>query len=301
MRSMTAYGFARSETQAAVLEIDIRGVNNRNLDINLRIPENLRFTEPHLRELVSSTVIRGKVELRINYSTSASHTCKDLDPAKLTAIAQQLQLARSYIPDLQAPTFSDLLEPGSTRPTLEQDVWLPICMQVCQQALEQFDAARVREASRLGQNMLGLNKAIKTICQSLAKQMPLLLVQQQERLQQRLTEALTAINPAGYANISGPELSARITQEVSLFGQRVDIAEELTRLDSHTTELAEIFSAPEVAKKQAFGKRIDFLCQEMLREANTLGSKAGSLEITNAAIDLKLLIEQIREQAQNIE
>lgn len=131
--------------------------------------------------------------------------------------------------------------------------------------------------------------------------MPQLLAEHREKLATKLRESLEAAFPGGFAHISGAELTERVAQEAGLFALRIDVAEELSRLRSHLEELRHLLGEGGGKGKGSAGKRLDFLFQEMNREANTLGSKAGSLEVTRAAMDLKLLIEQMREQAQNIE
>lgn len=131
--------------------------------------------------------------------------------------------------------------------------------------------------------------------------LPQLLAEHREKLATKLRESLEAAFPGGFAHISGAELTERVAQEAGLFALRIDVAEELSRLRSHLEELRHLLGEGGGKGKGSAGKRLDFLFQEMNREANTLGSKAGSLEVTRAAMDLKLLIEQMREQAQNIE
>ena len=172
-----------------------------------------------------------------------------------------------------------------------------------------MSAGRLREGQRLAQAMLETARQINLIAIDVEQKMPVLLALQKERLAQKLRETIQNAFPSGFTHISGPELSERLASESSLFALRIDVAEELARLKSHLTELEFLLqnSPPSSAKSKnnkprgSAGKRLDFLFQEMNREANTLGSKAGSLEMTQAAIDLKLLIEQMKEQAMNIE
>ena len=302
IRSMTAFGTARLDSDAGSINIEIRSVNNRFLDLTLRIPEDLRFTESRMRELVGKHAIRGKVEVKLSYAAIDREALRPIDVTALQALAEQLQQARQIIPDLPAPTLADLPRQGTARGGLDPDAWMPLCEQACTQALEEFSAARLREGERLAQAMLSMADEIDTIVARVETELPTLVQQHQDRVAQRLREALETVSPEGYTAISGAELTARIAQEASLFGLRVDVAEELTRLRSHQQELREILSGVHASSKRGgSGKRLDFLFQEMNREANTLGSKAAALSVTQAAIDLKLLIEQMREQAQNIE
>jgi uncharacterized protein (TIGR00255 family) len=182
-----------------------------------------------------------------------------------------------------------------------------MCLEATDVALAELQAAREREGQRLAGIMLESASEVAAIVDQVERNLPAILAEHQEKLGNKLRDALQAASPEGYAQISGPELSARIAQEASLFSLRIDVAEELARLRSHIAELQHLLQSKEAAvqagsrKSGSAGKRLDFLFQEMNREANTLGSKASALSVTRAAIDLKLLIEQMREQAQNIE
>ncbi|HET8597972.1 MAG TPA: YicC/YloC family endoribonuclease [Castellaniella sp.] len=301
IRSMTAYGASRLEAEPGALAVEIRSVNNRFLDLNLRIPEDLRFAEVLVREMTGRHVLRGKVELKLSYSAAGQDALRPFDEQAVRALADQLAWARRHIPDLPAPTLGELPREGLAREGLDAEIWQPLCEQACAQALQEFQAAREREGARLAQAMLAMADEIAVIVERVQESLPELVQQHQDRVAQRLREALQAASPEGFSAISGAELTARIAQEASLFGLRVDVAEELTRLRSHLAELRDILGGRHPSATRGSGKRLDFLFQEMNREANTLGSKAAALAVTQAAIDLKLLIEQMREQAQNIE
>ncbi|MGB6241275.1 MAG: YicC/YloC family endoribonuclease [Castellaniella sp.] len=301
IRSMTAYGASRLEAEQGVLAAEVRSVNNRFLDLNLRIPEDLRFAEGAVRELVNRHALRGKVEIKLSYSVVERDALRPFDEAAVQALAGQLAWARRHIPDLPAPTLAELPREGLARSGLDAAIWQPLCEQACTQALKEFQAAREREGARLAQAMLQMAEDITDIVDRVQAELPELVRQHQDRIAQRLREALLAASPEGFSAISGAELTARIAQEASLFGLRVDVAEEITRLRSHLQELRDILNGAHASATRGSGKRLDFLFQEMNREANTLGSKAAALTVTQAAIDLKLLIEQMREQAQNIE
>lgn len=301
IRSMTAFGTSRLESGAGALSVEVRSVNNRYLDLNLRLPDDLRFAESRIRELLGGFVVRGKIELKLNYALAEAQGLRPFDLPALQSLSLQLAQARTLIPDIPAPALSELPREGALRGDLDSDIWLPMCEQACMLALGEFAANREREGSRLAQAMLELAGAVRHIVDQVESELPELVTQHQERIAQRLRDALLAASPEGFSAISGAELTARIAQEASLFGLRVDVAEELTRLRSHLQELEGILSDQHGQKSRGSGKRLDFLFQEMNREANTLGSKAAALSVTRAAIDLKLLIEQMREQAQNIE
>jgi uncharacterized protein (TIGR00255 family) len=310
IRSMTAFGSARAQSAQGTLTLEFRSVNNRFLDLNFRLPEDLRIMEGAVRERVGQAITRGKVDIRANYSRTANPAVKTIDAAYLRVIAEQLNAAREVIPDIDPPRISDLLNGSneSENDPLDPDIWLAMCVEACNQALSDFQAAREREGERLAAMMLDCADQAIHIIGRVEDDLPALLAGHQQKLTDKLRNALVAVSPEGFTHISGAELSARIAQETSLFSLRIDVAEELSRLRSHIAELQRILTAGQPAagadsKKGArgAGKRLDFLFQEMNREANTLGSKASDLSVTRAAIDLKLLIEQMREQAQNIE
>lgn len=300
IRSMT--GFANAQVQSAhgTLALELRSVNNRHLDLNFRLPEDLRIAEAPLRERLARELRRGKIDIRANYSAKQDPRLRRLDEDLLHAVAEQLAMARRHIPDLQAPGLHDLLalEPRTDAAGPAPEILVESCLQACELALAELQAAREREGARLAAMMAECGARMKELVTSVEAQLPELLAEHAEKLASRLREALESAWPAGFAHISGEELSARIAQETSLFSLRIDVAEEVSRLRSHLEELDLIIGTPHAG---AVGKRLDFLFQEMNREANTLGSKSANILVTRAAIDLKLLIEQMREQAQNIE
>lgn len=305
IRSMTAFGSAKAETEFGSLTIEIRSVNSRFLDLNFRLPEDLRMVEAALRERVTRAIARGKVEVRASFARKFAAESAMLDTEGLHRVAALLKAAREVLPDVPAPRLSELL--AGTNEGLDPEIWTPMATEACTRALVDLQASREREGQRLAEIMQQCASGMNTIIQQVETELPVILEEYQQKLAQRLRDALLAANPDGFALITGQELSARIAQETSLFSLRIDVAEELARLRSHIAELEHILNDDDQAqtgsprKGGSAGKRLDFLFQEMNREANTLGSKAGALSMTRAAIDLKLLIEQMREQAQNIE
>lgn len=306
IRSMTAFGSAKAETGHGSLTIEIRSVNSRFLDLNFRLPEELRMLETPLRELISREIARGKVDVRASYARKATQDAAVLDVAALSRVAELLAAARETIPDVQPPRLVDLLAGANGNEPLDPDAWAAMAGDAGTRALADLQSTREREGRRLGEMMVECAQSMGRIVQEVEASLPVILEEHQQKLAQRLRDALLAASPEGFALISGEELSARISQEASLYSLRIDVAEELSRLRSHIAELEHILTAPagqpaRAGKGGSAGKRLDFLFQEMNREANTLGSKAGALSMTRAAIDMKLLIEQMREQAQNIE
>lgn len=307
IRSMTAFANTRTELEFGAITMEIRSVNNRYLDLHLRLPEELRFSEATIRELLGQSLQRGKVELRVNFQRAFSADNNQLNPTLLAQLAAQLTAARAVIPDIPAPRLSEVIALNNQEQGLDHVAWLPAIQQNLRAALNDLDNAKLREGQRLADVMLDVASQMEQLVDEVETHLPELLAEHQQKITTRLTESLNAISPDGFAQISGEELSTRIAHESSLFSMRIDVAEEITRLRSHIKELSHILSTGNTAQKSSrtrqgsIGKRLDFLFQEMNREANTLGSKAGSIDVTRAAIDLKLLIEQLREQAQNIE
>lgn len=310
IRSMTAFGSARAQSAQGTLTLEFRSVNNRFLDLNFRLPEDLRIVEGVIREKLGQAITRGKVDIRANYSRNVNPAVKTIDTAYLKVLAEQLDAARQVIPDIDPPRINDLLNGSSEsgNDPLDPEIWTAMCAEACDHALSDFQAAREREGERLAAMMLGCADQATHIVAQVEEELPTLLADHQQKLTNKLRDTLEAVSPEGFIHISGAELSARIAQETSLFSLRIDVAEELSRLRSHIAELRRILTKGGAANEadlkkgaRGAGKRLDFLFQEMNREANTLGSKASDLSVTRAAIDLKLLIEQMREQAQNIE
>lgn len=249
--SMTAFGSARAETEHGTLNIELRTVNSRFLDINIRLPDELRVLEGQVREQIGRYVHRGKIDVRLGYSRNDEQLAQNLDTAQLAHLAGLLATAREYIPDVAAPRLHELLQGTSEQQdkTLDADVWTAMCLQAGEQALEQLQSARRREGQRLAQMMLAAADEMSAIVDSAEQRLPQLVQAHHEKITARLREVLEAASPQGFSQISGAELSARIAQEASLFSLRNDIAEELARLRSHLTELQHLLSERSDAKK----------------------------------------------------
>lgn len=309
IRSMTAFGSARADLEQGSVALEFRSVNSRFLDLYFRLPDDLRHLESPLRELLTANLGRGKVEVRVSYTRNASADLNRLDPQWLQTLAEQLQAARQVLPEISAPRLAELFNwPGQrNNDTMDPQTWGAAGMEAARQALAQLQDARAREGERLAAMMRDCAAGIEKIVGEVEQHLPQLLADHRERLAGKLRESVESAFPGGFTHITGPELSERLAQEANLFALRIDVAEELSRLRSHLAELVHILEDTQDGAKGgkrsagSAGKRLDFLFQEMNREANTLGSKAGSVDITRAAMDLKLLIEQMREQAQNIE
>ncbi|MFW8564729.1 YicC/YloC family endoribonuclease [Orrella sp. 11846] len=298
MQSMTGFGTGRAQGDPGTVTLEIRSVNSRYLDVSFRMPEELRYAEMSMRDLISRAIRRGKIEVRASYVRSAENEAQMISPSTLAAVRDTYLNARETLPELQAPTMSDLLQwPDNNRAQTDPLAWVALCQQACRTALTELRANRLREGERLAVVMQGLARQVDEKVSALTDRLPELMALQQDRLATRMRDVLEQAAPL--SQISPSELSERIHAEASLFSLRSDVAEELDRLRSHLAELEVILE--DTTDAGGHGKRLDFLLQEMNREANTLGSKAAHLDITRTAMDLKLLVEQLREQIQNIE
>ena len=318
--SMTAFGQGKMTAEFGLVTLEIKTVNSRYLDLLFRMPDEMRMAEQPIRERLSASLARGKVEIRASFTRPGGSQDQPLSETSMQRLATQLAQVRKILPDTESPRFHEVLNLAAGAQTqTEPEEWAQACLNALEPALAQLLDGRNREGARLAQMMLGTAKQVASIVAEVETNMPVLLATQRDKLAQKLKETIHNAFPTGFSHITGAELSERIASESSLFALRIDVAEELARLKSHLSELEFLLSEtttvatkpkkgvkPTSAKLSSVqtgsaGKRLDFLFQEMNREANTLGSKAGSLEMTRAAIDLKLLIEQMREQAMNIE
>ena len=284
--SMTGYAVAARELEHAVLNLELRSVNHRYLDIQFRLPDELRAIEPALRETLAARLNRGKVECRISYTPTPGRKGNELDETLLAQLVTLNARVRAALPQVRELTVADVLRwPGMLgSDTLDIDALRAVCRELLESVLQEFTVTRAREGEKLKAMLLERATAVGARIAEVAPRMPQIIAGFQEKLASRLKEAL--------ANAD----EDRIRQEVALFANKIDVDEELTRLATHLTELRRILD-----QGGAVGKRLDFLMQELNREANTLGSKAADISVTQVAMELKLLIEQMREQIQNIE
>ncbi|MCD6733509.1 MAG: YicC family protein [Burkholderiaceae bacterium] len=291
---MTGYALATRDTLAGQVSVEIRSVNSRFLDLAFRIPDELRLVEPALRELIAGAVQRGKVECRVGFRALArSEDEPQLDARVLAQVAALARRVAEAVPHAAPPGVSDILRwPGLLGEPASADALAPEVLAAARLALDEFVASRAREGDKLAAFLRERAAGICTIIEPLRQRSPELLAAWQARLVERLRAALEQTE----APVPMEETMARVRQEVTAYGLRIDVAEELSRLQAHVDELRRILDAGGPA-----GKRLDFLMQEFNREANTLGSKAAAIDLTGASIELKVLIEQMREQVQNIE
>lgn len=307
MRSMTGFGSGQAQGDSGSVTIEIRSVNSRYLDLQFRLPDELRQAEMPLREHISQHLGRGKVDVRANYTRAQVKNPQHYSETHLRHIELTYLHIKQHVPSVSAPSLADITQwPDPTRLPSDLSLWTPLCVAATQIAVSQLIAVRSREGQRLATIIGEQAQQVHTIVGELRSQLPVLLQAQHARLATRLREAMAQAFPAGVAHISAQEIVQRLAIEASLLALKADVSEELDRLATHLKALQTIVGAanmdtPVATNQKATGKRLDFLFQEMNREANTLGSKSVNSDMTQAAMDLKLLIEQMREQIQNIE
>jgi len=313
MRSMTGFGTGQASGEPGTVAVEIRSVNSRYLDLQFRLPDELRQAEMPMREALSRSLVRGKIEVRASYARAQPRLEQQFPPQRLIEIESVYRHIQRHVPDVSPPTLTDITQwPDPQKPLNDVSLWTPLCMTATQTAIEELIDVRSREGARLAQIIKAQAQTVQTTVSALRDRLPELLQAQSERVAGRLKEALTQAFPSGLEHISGQEIAERLTTEASLIALKADVAEELDRLTTHVQELESMIGLSDTAPgrpgngkqrqgKQGQGKRLDFLFQEMNREANTLGSKSVNGEMTQTAIELKLLIEQMREQIQNIE
>ena len=304
--SMTGYASATREiavpgiSAGTSVSVELRTVNSRFLDLNFRMPEEVRVCEPTLREMLVSKLSRGKVDIRINLQRSEqTPNVGALNSEVLQQLAKLEQAVTDAFPGVERMRTGEILRwPGVLAESgASADVLRDAVLACGKQAIAELIDVRGREGAQLGAMLLGNVTEMEAILQRITPLVPELIAKHQQKIVERLQEALGLAAPDGVATIvSREEIAERIRQEVTMYGIRIDIAEELSRLTAHLNETRHV-----IEKGGKVGKRLDFMMQELNREANTLGSKAAAKELADASMTLKLLIEQMREQVQNLE
>ena len=285
--SMTAFARVQHQGEENHLICEMRSVNHRYLEINLHVPEAFRLLEMPIRELIRQFIKRGKIECMIRFQSSA----KALSSLSINeALAKELCLASEKIAEfLKNPAEinpSDILHFQGVLISPEADAKKnqDEIFHIINLAIKELLFARAREGEELKQLFLQRMDLIQIELAKVRERLPKIIQDQHERLRNRLAEAKLELD------------SGRVEQEIVVFAQKVDVAEEIDRIEMHITEVRRVLLQEEPA-----GRRLDFLLQELNREANTLGSKSVDTVLTHAAVEMKVLIEQVREQVQNIE
>ncbi|MEZ5543919.1 MAG: YicC/YloC family endoribonuclease [Lysobacteraceae bacterium] len=287
IRSMTAFASAERATAWGVLGAEMRAVNHRYLEFSLRAPEDLRGLEPAIRELVAARVSRGKVEMSLKLKAPGSASARELrlNDELLDRLSRAAQLLAGNFPHFHV-NFTDLLNyPGVVEQDASDTSGLHAeTLALVETAIAEFTAAREREGGKLADVLRERLAGIEAICAQVKQWLPEIRAGLRARLDARFKELGGALDPS------------RVEQEFVLWLQKLDVDEELDRLKTHIAEAHRVLGL-----KEAVGRRLDFLMQEFNREANTLGSKSVDARTSGAAVELKVLIEQMREQVQNLE
>ncbi|WP_277186093.1 YicC/YloC family endoribonuclease [Caballeronia sp. BR00000012568055] len=311
--SMTGYASATREVVAAAagsnggagssigVSVELRTVNSRFLDLNFRMPEDVRVTEPQLREMLMNKLSRGKVDIRINLNrVEQTANAGALNRDALTQLATLERAVLDIFPDAERMRTGEILRwPGVLAESNVSPEALREAVLACgKQAIADLIDVRAREGAALGKVLIDNVTEMEAIVARITPLVPELIAKHQQKIVERLQDALGIATTDGATSSSVPreEIAERIRQEVTMYGIRIDIAEELQRLTAHLTETRHVLQ-----KGGKVGKRLDFMMQELNREANTLGSKAAAKELADSSMTLKLLIEQMREQVQNLE
>jgi uncharacterized protein (TIGR00255 family) len=282
-------GFARSEraTTAGLLAWELRSVNHRYLEVSLRLPEELRALEGDIRRTIGTAARRGKVEATCYLRpVAAAGRELTLDDALLDRLVEHALSVRRRLGDAGRIGAMDLLRwPGVVREAERDTTQLgPAALALLGETLAAFSDSRAAEGERIAEMLSSRARAVARLVDGVAMRLP----DVQARIRAKMSERLAALGSEG-----NPE---RLEQEIAILVQKMDVAEELDRLKSHVTELTNTLGSGD-----AVGRKLDFLMQEFNREANTLASKSQDVETTRSAVELKVLIEQMREQVQNVE
>jgi uncharacterized protein (TIGR00255 family) len=306
--SMTGFGNASQRAQSATPEgsaeagrgsaetgavtVDIRSVNGRFLDLSLRLPDEARHLEPALRELVNQQFKRGKIELRLSLETGASRSTGAPQAEQLMQLARIQSQVQDWLPQAGPLSVGEILAwcRGGSSSRLDDDTLLACA----RQALVQLGEARAREGERLAAILMERVQRLRELAVQAGPLVPQVVAKQQQRFLERWQAAIEAAGSA--SSLSPEQIAERALNEAAAYAIRIDVAEELGRLAAHLDEITRL-----LAKGGEVGKRLDFLIQELHREANTLGSKSAALELTQISVDMKVAIEQMREQVQNLE
>lgn len=285
IRSMTAFASAERSTPWGTLGCELRAVNHRFLEVGVRLPDDLRAAEPGLRERIAARLSRGKLDLSLRLRSDDSAQSLALDTARVSRLSALGLDLQAYFPQMRVEMTELLKFPGVLRSqAAEPEAMHAEALALLEEVLDQFIEAREREGGKLAAAILDRVDAIARHAAEARTLMPAIRAGQRQKLENRLADLPQPLDPG------------RFEQELVLALQKLDVDEELDRLDSHIAELRRVLK-----QKEAVGRRLDFLLQEFNREANTFGSKSVDARTSALAVELKVLIDQIREQSQNIE
>ena len=292
--SMTGYANAASEAadSAAAVTVEARSVNGRFLDLALRLPDELRGLEPALRELLTATFRRGKIEVRVATSRESESAVPMPTSEQLNRLAHHQSSIQGWLPQARELSVNEILhwcKGGGPTAKLDEPA-----LEAAKRCIEGLREARAREGERLTAILMERVARLKELAAQARPLVPAVVERQQARFIERWNEALATVQ-AG-SSIPAQTLNERALAEATSFAIRIDVAEELGRLGAHLDEITRLLKTG-----GELGKRLEFLIQELQREANTLGSKSAALELTSISVEMKVAIEQMREQVQNVE
>ncbi len=285
--SMTAFAQARDDTECGEISCELRTVNHRYLEINPRLPEELRQFEPAIRDLLAKRIKRGRVDCTMRIQPQFGNSQQlAMDDALVAALISLASDVRQQGGDVEPIRVVDILRwPGVMKtPQIDSEQLQAAVIDVVSNALRDVLDTRTREGARLADLVLERVTAARALVKRVKEVLPEINQTFRQRLEERLSELREQLDPS------------RVEQEIVLFLQKIDVSEELDRLEIHLDEVQSVLSG-----NQLIGRRLDFLMQELHREANTLGAKSVDAATTQASVELKVLIEQMREQVQNIE
>jgi uncharacterized protein (TIGR00255 family) len=278
-------------SQASVT-VELRSVNSRFLDLVFRMPDEFRSLETAIRELLTAKFRRGKIELRLNARNEADLSWPQPQPDQLNRLVRLESTVQSWLPEARSLSVNEVMhwcKTGGGGERLDD-----VALDAAKGAIAGLAEARQREGKRLVEVLMERVKRLRELAVEAEPLVPAVVARQQQKFLERWKEALEVSGAA--QTVSQQSLQERAINEAAAFAIRIDVAEELARLRAHLDEIARLLKAG-----GEVGKRLDFLIQELLREANTLGSKASTIELTNISVEMKVAIEQLREQVQNIE
>jgi uncharacterized protein (TIGR00255 family) len=295
---MTGYAVATSEGTAGTLTIEIKSVNSRFLDLQFRINDELRALEPDMRTAIMGAISRGKVEVRVSFGRKVASGSQVLNQQLLADLAQLQGEVAQHFASAAPMTVAELLRwPGVIEEAqIGQESLQAEVAALTTKTIAAFVESRKREGAALETMLVSRIDAMEEIVKRITPLIPQVIAQFQQKAVERMQDALGLAGHGNPQALSRQEVFERIRQEVTLYGIRIDVSEELSRLSAHLAETRHILK-----KGGQVGKRLDFMMQELNREANTLGAKASVKELADASMELKLLIEQMREQVQNLE
>ncbi|WP_110707234.1 YicC/YloC family endoribonuclease [Salinicola sp. CR57] len=284
--SMTAFSRQTRDADWGSLQLELRSVNQRYLEPHFRLPDTLRDLEPHFRDAMRQRLARGKVECSLRFDPAEGNAAPEINADQLAALSQALEQVRAQLPEAPMPNALELLAHPGVMATqrLDIDQVKAAGLALFDAALEDLDAGRAREGERLAELIRERLSGIREQVATVREHLPTILERQRTQLLERLESAKTELDPQ------------RLEAEMVMLAHKADVAEELDRLETHVTEVDR-----QLKQKGPIGRRLDFLMQELNREANTLSSKAVVADTTRCAVELKVLIEQMREQIQNLE